>query len=46
MEDLSNFSHDPPRIPMSPVYPSMPAANVANITKGFNDERNGTLGLP
>ena len=41
-----NFSRYPSKTPMSPAYPSMPAANVANITKGFNDERNGTLGLP
>ena len=41
-----NFCRYPSKTPMSPAYPAVPAANVANITKGFNDERNGTLGLP
>ncbi len=41
-----NFSRYRPGEPKSPVYPSVPTANVANITKGFNDERNGTFGLP
>jgi RHS repeat-associated protein len=39
----AGFSHYRPNIPMDPNYPSTPAANVAAITKGFNDEQNGTL---
>ncbi|HWA21527.1 MAG TPA: hypothetical protein VG735_03920 [Caulobacterales bacterium] len=35
-------SRYPPSVPMSPHYPSVPASNVANITQGYNDQRNGT----
>jgi RHS repeat-associated protein len=42
----AGFSNYGPTIPMDPNYPSLPAANVANITKGFNDEQNGTLCSP
>jgi hypothetical protein len=31
---------------MDPVYKSTPAASVANITAGFNAEKNGTLCKP
>ncbi len=40
------FSHYPPQEPMDPNYPSTPASNVADITRGFNDEKNGTLCTP
>ncbi|MFZ0660979.1 MAG: hypothetical protein WAM05_19830 [Candidatus Binataceae bacterium] len=40
------FSHYPAGKPMSPNYPGTPAANIANITKGFNDEKKGSFGLP
>jgi RHS repeat-associated protein len=33
----------PPSVPMDPVYPSIPAANVINITAGFNAEKTATL---
>jgi RHS repeat-associated protein len=33
----------PPSMPMDPVYKSIPAANVINITAGFNAERTATL---
>ena len=40
-------SHYGPNTPMGgPKYPSIPAAEVTEITKGFNDERNGNFGLP
>jgi RHS repeat-associated protein len=39
----SNFSNYPAGTPMDPNYPGIPAANVANITNGWNDEQNGTL---
>jgi len=42
----AGFSHYGPNVPMDPNYPSLPAVNVANITKGFNDEQNGTLCTP
>jgi RHS repeat-associated protein len=37
------FSKYPASVPMSPNYPNIPASNVANITQGFMEERNGTL---
>jgi hypothetical protein len=40
-EDYSKYHR-----PMSKRYPGIPAANVANITRGFNDERAGKFGLP
>lgn len=36
-------SHYPASTPMDPNHKSLPAANVANITLGFNDCKNGTL---
>jgi RHS repeat-associated protein len=36
-------SHYSKNVPMDPSYPSTPAANVANITAGFNANRTGTL---
>ena len=47
--DLANtygkhFSHyDPKNIKMDKTYPSIPADNVQNITRGYNDYQNGTL---
>lgn len=32
----------PAGTPMDPNYPSLPAANVANITNGYNAQQNGT----
>lgn len=40
------FSHYPSNTTFDPQYPHIPSANVANITRGFNDERNGTLCNP
>ncbi len=40
------FSHYPPNVPMDSNYPSTPAANVTNVTNGYNDQRNGTLCSP
>jgi len=40
------FSHYPSWKRMSSQYRSVPAANVASITKGFNDEKRHALGLP
>jgi len=40
------FSHYPSTTPMSPKYPGTPAAEVTEITKGFNDEKKGSFGLP
>ena len=37
------FSHYRPGTPMDPNYTHIPAANVKNISAGFNDNRNGTL---
>lgn len=37
------FAHYPPNKPKDPKYPSIPAVNVANITAGFNTNKNGTL---
>lgn len=28
---------------MDPNYPGIPASNVANITQGYSDQKNGTL---
>ena len=39
-------SHYRAGTPMSRRYPSIPAANVGNITNGFKDERKGDFGLP
>jgi RHS repeat-associated protein len=36
-------SNYPPSTPMDPNHKSMPAANVGNITLGFNDCKNGNL---
>jgi RHS repeat-associated protein len=36
-------SQYPPKAAMDPNHKSIPAANVANITLGFNDCKNGTL---
>lgn len=36
----------PKGTPMDPIYKSVPAANFANITAGFNAEKNGTLCQP
>jgi RHS repeat-associated protein len=33
----------PTHPPMDPNYPATPAANVANITAGYNAQQNGTL---
>ena len=33
----------PPNVPMDPVFKSIPAANVINITAGFNAEKTATL---
>jgi len=33
----------PQNTPMSPNYPSTPASNVTNITKGYNAQKSGTL---
>jgi len=32
--------------PMDPVYTNLPNANVTNITRGYNDQRNGTTCHP
>jgi hypothetical protein len=32
----------PSYVKMDPNYPSIPASNVANITKGYNDQKNNT----
>jgi hypothetical protein len=48
--DLANtygkyFSHyDPKKFTMDQAYTSIPVQNVQNITRGYNDYRNGTLG--
>lgn len=39
-------SHYPPSTPMDPNYRYTPAANVTNITLGFNDCKNATLCTP
>jgi hypothetical protein len=32
-----------PGFTMDPNYPAIPAANIANITNGYNAQQNGTL---
>lgn len=32
----------PSYVKMDPNYPSIPASNVANFTKGYNDQKNNT----
>jgi uncharacterized protein YijF (DUF1287 family) len=37
------FSNYPASTAMDSTYKNIPASNVKNITKGFNDQQNGTL---
>ena len=39
----SGAQYGPSNGPMDPNYPSLPAANVANITNGYDAQKNGTL---
>jgi hypothetical protein len=42
----SGAQYGPSEGPMDPTYGSIPAANVANITNGFNAQKNGTVCQP
>ena len=42
----AHFSKYPPGTQMDPNYPAIPASNVANITQGCKDQKNGTLCSP
>ena len=39
----NSSSYGPLNGQMDPNYPSLPAANVANITNGFNAQKSGTV---
>jgi hypothetical protein len=39
----AGFSSYPSNTQMDLNYPNTPAANIANITNGYNDQQNGTL---
>ena len=42
----SIFAHYGPNVPLDPKYTSTPAANVTNITNGFNNQQAGAFVCP